>query len=216
MSSIQLSWRDCRAFLEDLDLHAGTALRGEIVPHADSCGSCAALLRSTVSHIRALRHLPSPAIPDQLSSPHFLQRIYQRAGHAAEKQVRPVLEQVLTPQTAPSDADWLAAENAEEIAGALARSLPNGPAPGWLWMRIKSEVMTRIEGRRRARLARRIRVLGLLAASVLVSVFALRPFLVTGSLATESPATPQFVRVLDPLDRGFSPVAAVRQGGEGR
>ncbi len=212
MSSIRLSWRDCRAFLADLDLHGQRKLAGQPVPHEDSCRSCAALLRSTVSQIRALRNLASPPNPDELSSPGFLQRIYERAGQAAETQVRPVLGRVLTRQTAPTDADWLAAEDAEEVAGTLAQSLPNGPAPGWLWMRIKSDVRAaRIQGRRRAQVSRGIRVLGLLAASVLVSVLALRPFLVTPETPGEQElSVPRFMTVAEPLDRDFSPVDAIR------
>ena len=128
----QLSWRECRAFLVDLDRHAGQRSAGEAVPHVDSCRACAGLLQSTVAQIQLLEQLPRPVVPPELGSPEFLHRIYERAGAAAESRVRPVLERALIGQTAPTDADWLAAEDADQVAASLARSLPTGPAPGWL------------------------------------------------------------------------------------
>ena len=210
----QPSWRECRAFLADLDRHAGHQSAGKAVPHVDSCRACAGLLQSTVAQIQLLEQLPRP-VPTELGSPEFLHRIYERAGAAAESRVRPVLERALTGQTAPTDADWLAAEDADEVAASLARSLPSGPAPGWLWKRIQNEIRTLVADRRRARLSRRVRVLGLIAASLLVSVLALRVFLIPD---VEGQTVPQieFRTMPAALDFGFSPVGAVRQVGEER
>ena len=209
----QTSWRECRVFLADLDRHAGRQSAGGAVPHVDSCRACAALLRSTVAQIRLLKELPRSA-PSELSTPEFLHRIYERAAKAAESRVRPVLERALTGQTAPADADWLAAEDADEMAASLARVLPSGPAPAWLWKRIQNDIRMLVAGRRRARLSRRVRVLGLLAASLLVSALLLRAFLIP----MEEQTVPQINFQLMPaaLDLGFSPVEAVRRVGEDR
>ncbi len=206
-----MSWRDCRAFLADLEHHASRA--GQRVSHAESCSACAALLNSAVAQIGILRALPRPVPPAELSSHQFLEGIYTRAGEVSETQLRPVLERALTDHdlAVAAETDWLAAEDPQEIATSLARSLPSGPTPGWLWTRIQTEVRTLIRGRRRARWSRRAQVAGLLAAGLLVSVIALRPFLVS-----EDQQAPVFLTVTKPLDLSFSPLDALREVGEQR
>lgn len=210
------SWRDCRVFVADLEEHAARSARGEGVPHADACEACAARLQAVVIQIALLNRLPRPGIPEQLRSPEFLAGIYERAGRAAEEIVGPALSRVLTRESAPTDADWSATENAAEVADSLARSLPSGRPPGWLWMRIQTEVRGLIESRRRNRRMRRIQVIGLLAASLVISALALWSF-----LPERQPLTAADIRFLTlssppPLGGYLDVVPALRQVGEER
>ena len=216
-----MSWRECRAFLADLEQHTTRAAAGQGVPHAESCSTCAALLHSAGVQIEILRALPRPVPPAELSSHRFLEGIYARAGEASETRLRPVLETALVLErglardehAVPVETDWLAAEDPQEIAASLVRSLPSGPTPGWLWTRIQTEVRTLIRARRRARRSRRIQVAGLLAAGLLVSVVALSPFLVSEDEGVTAPLV--IIKVTAPLDSGYS-AAVLREVGEPR
>lgn len=214
-SGAQMSWRECRAFLADLDQHGTRDPADRRVAHAESCSSCAALLKKTSAQIEILRALPRPVPPAELSSPRFLEGIYARAGEAAETRLRPVLETGLAGHrhAVATETDWLVADDPQEIAASLARSLPSGPTPGWLWTRIQTEVRTLIRGRRRARWSRRVQVAGLLAAGLVISVVALRPFLVSEDEGATAPLV--IIKMTTPLDSNYSS-ALFRELGEPR
>ena len=211
----QMSWRECRAFLADLAQHGTRAAAGQRVPHTESCSACAALLHSAVAQIGILRALPRPVPPSELSSHRFLEGIYARAGESSETWLRPVLEAGLADHhhAVAAETDWLAADDPQEIAASLARSLPSGPTPGWLWTRIQAEMRTLIRGRRRARWARRVQVAGFLAAGLVISLVALRPFLVSED---EGAITVTFAPSSVPLDSSYSTTDLLRELGAPR
>jgi hypothetical protein len=208
------TWRDCRAFLADLDGHVARRSRDEPVPHVDACTACAARLQAASRQASELRRLPAPVLPERLRSPGFLAAIYERAGSRSEARLGPVLGRTLTGKSAPADADWLAPEDAAEVAQSLLGSLPSGRPPGWLWTRIQTEIRALIQLRRRSRRMRRIRVAGLLAASLLISAVALwaggRHELTEADVHIYPLSSPL------PLDSGLDVVEAIRQGGEER
>jgi hypothetical protein len=178
--------RECREFLGRL----GEAIDGGADPHAAGCGWCAARLRAAREQARVLRALAAPPTPAALSTPAFLAAVHARANEAAEQRLRAVLGAGITPLPAPA-ADWDQPLATPELAAQLRNGLRSGPAPGWLWARIRTDVGNWRRGRRRVSRLR----FAVAAAAVVIG-----GLLVFKNEGTYPAAKPVFVKISEPLD----------------
>lgn len=157
-------------------------------------------------HAELLRSLSRPVLPDQLRSRDFLDSIYSRALEDAEERLSEHLGQTITQVEAPIDVDWCEPEQGTQIAQDL-RQLPRRSAPGLLWPRIRADLRSLLQQRRRTRKMRYAAV----AAVFLLSCLLLFPSRRSDPAERDPEINIRSIRVDAAFEDSYSPKSIVRR-----
>jgi hypothetical protein len=156
----------CRAFLANLADHISAA---PIPGAALRCAECRRHLLAARTLAGALRQRPE--IPEALRQPAILDGIYESAVDHAEVDapLGAALSAALLPVTMPVGESVL---ETAPVGDELARNFVGNPAsaPSQLWQRVRLEVQSVIDDRRRAIRRKRAAVAVLAAAGLLLSL----------------------------------------------